>query len=217
MAWLGGRIAGAAAVAVSDEEAMARVRASGDPAAFAGLVARWERPVRRLCARMTGDDHRGEDLAQDTFARIYQHRDRYEPGRRFSTWLWRVALNVCHAEWRRKREFGEPPQAGSLPPASMPEAHGPLARALSAERAAAVSRALGRLPEGLRAVVVLREYQGLKFREIAEVLDIAEGTAKWRMAEALDQLARELKPIIGDAEPEAGRIDESGNRTSEAP
>jgi RNA polymerase sigma-70 factor (ECF subfamily) len=222
MTWLGGRIAQVAAASAatppgaSDEDAMARVRDSGDPAAFAGLVARWERPVRRLCARMSGDEHRGEDLAQDTFARIYQHRDRYEPGRRFSTWLWRVALNVCHAEWRRKHELSDASPAPATA-AAAPDRHGPLERALGAERTAAVSRALARLPDGLRTVVVLREYQGLKFREIAEVLEIPEGTAKWRMAEALDQLARDLKPMADDVEPRAGRVPRhTTERTSEA-
>ena len=62
--------------------------------------------------------------------------------------------------------------------------------------------ALQRLPEPNRAVVVLREYENLKFREIAEVLDIPEGTAKWRMAEAMNQLGEQLKPIL------AGEADE---------
>ena len=73
---------------------------------------------------------------------------------------------------------------------------GPEGRAVRAERVAMVRAALGRLPEAHRAVVVLREYENLKFREIAEVLDVPEGTVKWRMAEAMNQLSEQLKPIL---------------------
>ena len=70
---------------------MRRVRLAGDPAAFAQLVGRWEPKVRRLCVRMTGDEHRGKTSRQEAFARVFANRHRYDPRRRFSTWLWRVA------------------------------------------------------------------------------------------------------------------------------
>src|SRR5688500_19332511 len=94
---------------LADEEAMRRVRLAGDPAAFALLVGRWEPKVRRLCVRMTGDEHRGEDLAQEAFARVFANRLRYEPGRPFSTWLWRIALNLCYEASRRAAVRGEQP------------------------------------------------------------------------------------------------------------
>ena len=183
---------------LADEEAMRRVRLAGDPAAFALLVGRWEPKVRRLCVRMTGDEHRGEDLAQEAFARVFAHRHRYDPRRRFSTWLWRVALNLCYEHARRaavrdERPFGDEGEAGT--PASNRDEAGPHEAAEAAERTALVRDALARLPDAHRAVVVLRQYEGLKFREIADVLDMAEGTVKWRMTEALDQLGRELKPL----------------------
>src|SRR4051812_24608296 len=87
----------------ADEQAMRRIAATGDPAAFTGVVARWEAPIRRLCIRMTGDEHRGEDLAQETFARVFAHRQWFDPQRRFSTWLWRIALNLCYEESRRSK------------------------------------------------------------------------------------------------------------------
>jgi RNA polymerase sigma-70 factor (ECF subfamily) len=183
---------------LSDEEAMRRVRLAGDPAAFAQLVGRWEAKVRRLCVRMTGDEHRGEDLAQEAFARVFANRHRYDPRRRFSTWLWRVALNLCYEHARRaavrdERPFADEVEGGT--PASRCDDAGPHEAAEAAERAALVRDALARLPDAHRAVVVLRQYEGLKFREIADVLDMAEGTVKWRMTEALDQLGRELKPL----------------------
>ena len=79
----------------SDEEAMTRVKTHDDEREFARLMKRWEEPIRRLCARMTGDLHRGEDLKQDTFLRLFEKRKQYEPSARFSTFLWRIALNLC--------------------------------------------------------------------------------------------------------------------------
>ena len=181
---------------------MRRVQAGDDPAAFARLVARWEQPIRRLCIRMTGDEHRGEDLAQEAFARVFANRQAFDVDRKFSTWLWRIALNLCHEEARRVGRRGErtvdmgasddDPLPGPRP-VDHDEPHG---RAVRAEQARLVRGALQRIPEPNRAVVVLREYENLKFREIAEVLDVPEGTVKWRMAQAMTQLAEQLKPIL---------------------
>src|SRR3954471_1771651 len=85
----------------TDEETMWRVKIEDDHRAFAQLVERWEEPIRRLCTRMTGDEHRGQDLKQETFSRLYQKRQTYEPVGRFSTYLWRIALNVCYDDLRR--------------------------------------------------------------------------------------------------------------------
>src|SRR5438067_9057588 len=92
----------------TDEEAMCRVKTHDDDAEFARLMKRWEGPIRRLCTRMIGDIHRGEDLMQDTFLRLFQKRKSYEPTGKFSTFLWRIALNLCYDELRRqqrRREF----------------------------------------------------------------------------------------------------------------
>lgn len=186
---------------MSDEQAMWRVKMQDDAQAFAQLVQRWQRPIRSLCARMTGDLHRGEDLAQETFARIFARRKEYRPSGKFATYLWRVALNICYDELRkigRRRESAL--EIVSEPGAELLEGHAQMAAQSPApdsalieqERAEAVRRALLQLAEPYRAVVVLRHYEGLKFREIGDVLEIPEGTVKSRMAEALTQLNRLL-------------------------
>ena len=173
------------------------VQRDGDPAAFAKLVARWESPIHRLCVRMLLDEHRAEDLAQETFARVFANRASFDPERRFSTWMWRIAINLCNEERRRRQTRGE---VGALDdgPHRDEALHDPAAAASRAERADLVRLALKRLPEEHRAVVVLREYEQLKFREIAEVLDVPEGTVKWRMREALTMLAAQLEPLAND-------------------
>lgn len=192
-----------------DEQAMWRVAMQDDGQAFAQLVRRWEDPIRRLAERMTGDSHRAEDLAQEAFARVYARRKDYQPASRFSTWLWRIALNLCHDDLRRRCRRAEVPledefsDPGSGIHAFTSDAPSPDTSLVENERHALVRNALQQLPESFRAVVVLKHYEGLKFREIAEILDIPEGTVKSRMAQSLNQLQRHLAPSL--TEPAARR------------
>lgn len=181
---------------LSDEQAMWRVQQHADEDAFTQLVRRWESPIRNLCVRMTGDLHKGQDLTQEAFVRVFEKRSQYQPDAKFSTWLWRIALNLCYDEQRRIKRRGETAlenEAGEAIVEPVAEASGPADQAEAGERAAMVRRALVRLPETYRTVLVLRHYEGLKFREIADVLDIPEGTVKSRMVEALGQMERLLK------------------------
>src|SRR3954453_18583078 len=91
----------------TDEQLMWRVKLQDDAEAFASLMSRWQKPIESLCIRMTGDMHRAEDLAQSAFARIFARRADWEPTGKFSTFLWRVALNLCHDELRRAKRRGE--------------------------------------------------------------------------------------------------------------
>ncbi len=188
----------------SDEQTMWRVKTQDDPQAFARLVARWEGPIRRLCARMTGDLHRAEDLTQTAFARVFAGRADWQPSGKFSTFLWRIALNLCHDELRRIKRRGEcslealEDEAGGGSENFAMDGPPPDAAAEARERGELVRRAMQELPAHYRAVVVLRHYEQLKFHEIAEVLGIPEGTAKSRMAEALTQLHRLLKHVNED-------------------
>jgi RNA polymerase sigma-70 factor (ECF subfamily) len=188
----------------SDEQLMWRVKMQDDPQAFARLVSRWETPIQRLCARMTGDVHRAEDLTQTAFARVFAARSNWEPTGKFSTFLWRIALNLCHDELRRRQRRAEfsldALEDGTDSSADGFAADGPPpdAQADASERGELVRRALAELPSHYREVVVLRHYEGLKFREIGDVLGIPEGTVKSRMAEALTQLNRLLKHINED-------------------
>src|SRR5262249_49353228 len=145
---------------------------------FARLVKRWERPICRLCARMTGDLERGEDLKQEAFLRLFDKRKNYEPTSRFSTYLWRIALNLCYDELRRRerrREFlRDRPEADSEMGDDEPvaETPGPDANVAALEEGELVRQALLKLPEIYRTVLVLRHYEGMKLARIAEVLGI---------------------------------------------
>ncbi|MEW6156099.1 MAG: sigma-70 family RNA polymerase sigma factor [Verrucomicrobiota bacterium] len=183
---------------LTDEQAMWRVQMHDDAEAFAYLVEKWEEPIQRLCVRMLGDPHRAEDLTQEAFSRIFARRKEYQPAGKFSTFLWRVALNLCYDELRRlKRRKEEALQSSDSESDAFP-AVGPAPdeMAVAREQAEMVREALLQLPEAYRSVLVLRHYENLKFREIAEVLDIPEGTVKSRMAEALTQLGRLLARAV---------------------
>ena len=187
----------------SDEQLMWRVKLQDDAEAFASLMSRWQRPIENLCIRMTGDSHRAEDLAQTAFAHIFARRADWEPTGKFSTFLWRVALNLCHDELRRAKRRSEcsldalDEEGDSQPNFIASEDPAPDEQADNRERAELVRNALLKLATHYREVVVLRHYEGLKFHEIGEVLAIPEGTVKSRMAEALTQLNRLLKHLDG--------------------
>jgi RNA polymerase sigma-70 factor (ECF subfamily) len=184
----------------TDEEAMWRVKAHDDPQEFARLVRRWEGPIRRLCTRMTGDPHRGEDLKQETFARLFEKRKEYQPTGRFSTYLWRIALNLCYDELRRRerrREFlsdADQEDGGDAREECAADTPAPDVQAAELEEGELVRQALLQLPEIYRTVLVLRHYEDMKLGKIAEILEIPEGTVNSRMAEALNRLSRILEP-----------------------
>ncbi|MBI1842379.1 MAG: sigma-70 family RNA polymerase sigma factor [Verrucomicrobia bacterium] len=187
----------------SDERLMLRVAEAAHPESYARLMSRWEGPIHRLCFRMTGDWFRAQDLTQEVFLRLFAKRDQYRPTARFSTYLWQIALNLCRDDLRRDRRRREE----SLDRDDEDSAEGcePLCADASPDSAAAenedarrVRSALMSLSPAHREVLVLRHYEDLKFREVAEVLGIPEGTVKSRSAEAMDRLAKALSPSGGD-------------------
>jgi len=190
-------------LSLSDDALMQRVQQRGDPRAYAELLQRWQGRIQRLCTRMTGDAHIAEDLTQEVFLRVYRSRLQWRRESKFSTWLWRIALNTCTSEHRRKaRDLQQPLGVGDkeidagvnefvVSPQS-----GPPETLQRQELAAMVRLAVLELPDLYRGVVVLRHYERLKFREIAAVLRINEGTVKSRMAQALQRLEKRLKPKI---------------------
>src|SRR5436190_8094334 len=168
----------------SDEQLMWRVKLADDAHAFGVLMARWQKQIQSLCFRMTGDTHRAEDLCQAAFSRVFNHRARWEPKARFSTFLWRIALNLCHDELRVLKRRGEcsleglelnSDDARDEMAAAEPA---PDESAMKREQAVLVRQALLSLAAHYREVIVLRHYEHLKFHEIGQVLGIPEGTVK---------------------------------------
>lgn len=180
---------------MSDEQAMWRTQFLDDSEAFAQLVARWQEPIRRLCARMTGDTVRAEDLTQEIFTKVFVKRKDFQPAGKFSTWVWRIALNHCYDELRRVKRH---PEAALEEETAQNEFEcarlAPDAQTAADEEFELVRAGLSRLPEISRTVLILRYCEGLKLREISEILELPESTIHSRIATALAQITRILKP-----------------------
>src|SRR5262245_28005364 len=158
---------------------------AGDPAAFADLVARWQQPVARFVARLAGAA-RAADLCQEVFLRVLQAWPRYRETGHFSTWLFRIAVNVARDAGRRSRTTPVPL------PADDPPGLDTTADALCERRelARAVAVAVAELPPPLREVLALRHDEGMSFEEMARVLGAPASTLKSRFAVALTRMRR---------------------------
>jgi len=180
-------------MAPSDEELVERFQ-KGESSAFDTLVHRWERKVQGAIYRLVGPGEDVRDLSQETLLKAYRGLGTFKKEARFSSWLYQIALNVCRDRMRRGRgksyvSFDELSETGETGREAGPSALDLIeARDLSRQVAAAVAT----LPEEQREVVVLKEYQGLTFLEIAEALDVPLSTVKTRLYRGLGQLRQQL-------------------------
>jgi RNA polymerase sigma-70 factor (ECF subfamily) len=179
---------------VSDEDLVLAVQA-GDTDSLGVLVARWEQPLFRFVYRLLPRKDEAHDVCQETFLRILKKADRFRPGSRFSTWMYQIALNLCRDRARRRKRWGlimadsrafDERTHGGEPVAAAPD--DPAVLVERSELAAAVHTALAEIPSEQREVLILKEFEGLKFREIAEILGCPESTVKSRMYYGLSGL-----------------------------
>lgn len=182
----------------TDAELMERF-VGGDEAAFRQLVDRYRSPLVSFLFRLVWDKDHAEDMAQEVFCRLFVHKDQYapQPGASVKTYLYRIARNLAIDQARRD---GRRPHVLSLDrekpgdePSTFAEAvpdpcRTPQTATSRSELAAAIQRAIDRLPEEQRVVFDLSEAQGLRYQEIATVLDIPVGTVKSRMHLAVKKL-----------------------------
>jgi RNA polymerase sigma-70 factor, ECF subfamily len=185
-------------MAWTDEELVAR-SVQGDTESFNELVLRWERPIYALAYRVLGREDDARDVCQDTFLRAFRGLDAFKGEAKFSSWLYRIALNLCRDAIRRERRtplvaVSEGVDVGELAaqqPSSAPSAED---LAAQAELSRHVAAAMRRLPEEQRTAIILKEYHDLTFQEIADVMGCPLSTAKTRLYQGLSVLRRELIP-----------------------
>ena len=168
----------------------------GDRRAFGELVHRHREGVVNVVYRMCGDTSLAEDAAQEAFIRAWQHLPGYRPRSPFRNWVYRIATNAARDVLRRERETID---VDELPLAAS-EA-GPEATVERQERGEHVRQAVLSLPSASREVLVLREYEGLSYREIAETLSIPIGTVMSRLNYARNRLRQSLAPYLYQEEP----------------
>ena len=182
-----------------DRADMAKLQAGHD-AALNDLMERHATPVFHFLCRMTGNEDDANDLAQETFVRVFKSRDSFRAEQRFATWLFTIAANLArnHFRWRSRHptlsldaENTETEQTlGSTLPADSPN---PKEAALAGERAAAVRTAVKNLPEDLREAVVLCEWEERSIAEAATILEATPKAVESRLYRARGILRERLK------------------------
>ncbi len=183
----------------SDEELLLRYRSSGDRRYFSELVERYERELFNYLRRYLAHTEMAEDVFQATFLLIHLKCKQFEEGRRFRPWLYAVATNAAiDAQRRNKRHravsldrngaSSADDDTASLIDLLVSEDPDPLTRASQLENGQWVQRALDELSDQMRSVIHLVYYQGMKYREAAEVLQIPVGTVKSRLHAAIHKL-----------------------------
>ena len=184
----------------TDEELVAR-SIGGDAESFNQLILRWERPIYALAYRTIGREEEARDICQETFLRAYRALPRFRGQAKFSSWLYRIALNLCR-DWIRKERRApavQPPEDVDLFDLAAAREPSESIEDLVARRdmSRLVAVAMEKLPEEQRTAIVLKEYHGLTFQEIADVVGCPLSTVKTRLYQGLAVLRRELAGRAG--------------------
>ena len=174
-----------------DDDALMIRTAQGEEAAFRLLVQRWERDVKGFLIHMLGSVEEAEDLAQDTFVQVFRKADSYRASGRFKSWLFRIAGNLARSRLRRR---------GILRWVRFdPDRHdqgimqaGPDATLEHQQREKAIRTALARLPDRQRQALVLHRFQGMRYKEVAEVMETTLSGVESLIQRALTGLRSDL-------------------------
>jgi RNA polymerase sigma-70 factor (ECF subfamily) len=193
-----------------DWDVLARV-AAGEGDAFVHLMEHHQDRLLCLCERMLGDVEEARDATQEVFLKVYQKAGAARPQGQVYTWLYRIAVNHCLNKLRRRKlvrflRWENPAEDSDAAPFDPPDAAPDPAAALDARlRWQSTRRAIAALPDNQRAVLVLARFEGLSYKQIAEVLEISEGAVESR-------LFRAMRRIEGAQESDASRVSRKEDR-----
>jgi RNA polymerase sigma-70 factor, ECF subfamily len=181
----------------TDEELVARTTA-GDLDSFNQLVLRWERPIYALAYRTLGREEDARDVVQEAFLRAYRGLRGFKGQAKFSSWLYRITLNLCRDWSRRERRAPIVQVPEGSDPIDLVDAHAAPVDSVEdlvarREMSQAVAAAMAELPEEQRTAILLKEYHGLTFQEIADTLGCPLSTVKTRLYQGLSVLRRRLE------------------------
>jgi RNA polymerase sigma-70 factor (ECF subfamily) len=180
----------------TDEELVARAQ-GGDVESFNQLILRWERPIYALAYRVIGREEDARDVCQDAFLRAYRALPGFKGQAKFSSWLYRIALNLCRDWIRRQRRAPVSQLPEDTDPGELAAEAGPVESiedlVARRELSAIVEEAMSELSEEQRTAIILKEYHGMTFQEIADMQGCPLSTVKTRLYQGLSLLRRRLE------------------------
>jgi RNA polymerase sigma-70 factor (ECF subfamily) len=180
----------------TDEELVARSM-GGDVDSFNQLILRWERPIYALAYRVIGREEDARDVVQETFLRAFRALPGFKGQAKFSSWLYRIALNLCRDWIRRQRRAPVMQAPEGVELVDLASERGPVESieelVSRRELSEVVANAMKLLPDEQRTAIVLKEYHGMTFQEIADLQGCPLSTVKTRLYQGLSVLRRHLE------------------------
>src|SRR6478735_10132074 len=180
----------------TDEELVARSQ-RGDVDSFNELIIRWERPIYALAYRVIGRDEEARDVCQEAFLRAFRALPGFKGQAKFSSWLYRITLNLCRDWIRRQRREPVSQMPEGVDVVELASEQGPVESIEDLVARKQLSRTVGEamrfLPEEQRTAIILKEYHGLTFQEIADLQGCPLSTVKTRLYQGLSVLRRHLE------------------------
>ncbi|CAG7652778.1 ECF RNA polymerase sigma factor SigW [Paenibacillus solanacearum] len=181
---------------------LAKLARGGDRAAFAELVELYRDKIFHLAYRMLHNRHEAEEIAQETFLRVYTNLDRYDENQKFSTWIYRIGTNLCIDRLRKRKatfsldaELNEGEGGDWYNTLASPE-ESPDNQVVLSETQQQIRESIETLPEKYKAVVILRYLQDLSLQEISDVLSMPVTTIKTRLHRGRDFLRKKLEKLL---------------------
>jgi RNA polymerase sigma-70 factor (ECF subfamily) len=181
----------------STDEELVEKSIGGDLESFNQLVKRWERPIYALAYRVLGREEDARDVVQEAFLRAFRALPGFKGQAKFSSWLYRITLNLCRDWIRRRNRTPELQAPEGVDVIELAAEQGPTESVEDVvnrkDLSRRVARAMGVLSEDQRTAIILKEYEGLTFQEISDLLGVPLSTVKTRLYQGLTVLRRELE------------------------
>lgn len=181
----------------STDEELVALSKGGDADSFNQLILRWERPIYALAYRVIGREEDARDVCQETFLRAFRALPGFKGEAKFSSWVYRIALNLCRDWMRRQRRAPTMQMPEGVDPIEMAGERGPVESIETLverrELSGVVEEAMKLLPDEQRTAIILKEYHGMTFQEIADLQGCPLSTVKTRLYQGLSVLRRHLE------------------------
>lgn len=197
-----------------DDYSLVRRAQAGDQQAFAALVERYQRKAYAVALGLVKDKEEAMDVAQEAFVKVYKYLDHFKGDSSFYTWLYRITVNICID--RRRRKGADPGEQVEFDEAVRQESEGeigvlgtrlgsnPQKAAMRAELVQKIQEALEQIPEKHRAILLLREVEGMSYEDLAATLKIRKGTVMSRLFHARKKMQSLLKEYLAGESPDSG-------------